>query len=137
MSEIVVGKLKEMLVLETDIDNLSAIVVYPKGTVVEVSSEDTYPSYSKDEDFTNAAQYLKKIQDDEDRIDSYTIADIDSEINDHMKHISILLAELIIRKATLGADVDIPRTSYSIKSGDIDISAKILRLPNPESPIDN
>jgi hypothetical protein len=137
MSEIVVGKLKEMLVLETDIDNLSAIVVYPKGTVVEVSSEDTYPSYSKDEDFTNAAQYLKKIQDDEDRIDSYTIAEIDSKINDHMKHISILLAELIIRKATLGADVDIPRTSYSIKSGDIDISAKILRLPNPESPIDN
>jgi hypothetical protein len=65
MSNTVVGKLKEMLVLETDIDGEASIVVYPKGTVVEISSEETYPSYSKDKDFVEAAQYLKKIEEEE------------------------------------------------------------------------
>ena len=56
----IVGKLLELLAVETEVDGVKSTVVIPKGTVVEVSSEDEYPSYCTDEDFEEAANYLKE-----------------------------------------------------------------------------
>lgn len=56
----IIGKLKEMLVIETEQDGEPAIVVFPKGCIVEVSSEDEYPCSLKDQDLKDACEYLKK-----------------------------------------------------------------------------
>jgi len=60
MSETIIGKLREKLVIETDQDGEPTIVVIPKGAIVEVSSEDEYPSTTTDEDIKDAVEYLKE-----------------------------------------------------------------------------
>jgi len=67
MGNTTVGKLKEILVLETELDGVETVMVYPRGTIVEVSSEEDYPSSSTDKDFDDAAKYLKSLDDDEEK----------------------------------------------------------------------
>lgn len=61
MGKTTVGKLKEMLVLETEIDGESSVLVIPKGVIIEISSEDEYSSYMSDEDLKNVVKYLKDL----------------------------------------------------------------------------
>lgn len=49
-----IGKLKEMLVMESD----GKLIVIPKGSIIEVSSEEEYPHTVKDEDLADAVRYL-------------------------------------------------------------------------------
>lgn len=59
MSKTTIGKLKEMLVMETEVDGEKSIVVIPKGLIVEVSSDDDYPSTMNKKDLQDAVKYLK------------------------------------------------------------------------------
>lgn len=54
-----VGKLAELLALETQVDGEPAIVVIPKGVIVEVYTEDDYQDGLEDEAIDEAAKYLK------------------------------------------------------------------------------
>lgn len=60
MSETVIGKLKEKLVIESEQDGQASIVVFPKGAIVEVSSENEYPHTTTDGDIKDAVDYLKE-----------------------------------------------------------------------------
>jgi len=59
LSNTIVGKLKEMLVLESEENGEPAIVAFPKGSIVEVSSEDFYPDSVTDEAIQEALAYLE------------------------------------------------------------------------------
>lgn len=59
MGKTVIGKLEEMLVLETEQDGQPTIIVWPKGLIVEISSEDDYPETMTDKDVEDAVKYLK------------------------------------------------------------------------------
>ena len=61
MGKTTIGELKEMLVLETQVDNDKSIVVIPKGSIIEVSSEDDYPHTTSTKDIKEAVKYLKEI----------------------------------------------------------------------------
>ncbi len=49
------GRLKEILVLETD----KELIVFPAGIIVEISSEDDYPHEISDKQMDDAVEYLK------------------------------------------------------------------------------
>lgn len=59
MSQTTVGKLLEILVLETEQDGEPVVVAYPKGSIVEVSSEDGYPHTVSTDNIEEAVKYLK------------------------------------------------------------------------------
>lgn len=59
MGKTTIGKLKEMLVLESEQDGEPTIIVIPKGCIVEVSSEEEYPDTVTDKDIEEAVLYLK------------------------------------------------------------------------------
>ena len=61
MGKTTVGKLREMLVIESELDGKPAIVVFPKGLIVEISSEEEYPDTMSDKDIEDAVKYLKDI----------------------------------------------------------------------------
>jgi len=62
MGKTTIGKLKEMLVIETQIDAETSIVVIPKGSIIEVSSEDDYPHTTSTMDIKEAVKYLKEVK---------------------------------------------------------------------------
>lgn len=55
-----IGKLKEMLVLETVVDGKEAEVIYPKGSIVEITTEEDYPHTVSDMDMKEAIKYFGK-----------------------------------------------------------------------------
>ena len=58
---VTIGKLLEMLVIETEVEGEKAVVVVPKGSVIEYCSEEDWPHTTTSEDIEQAAKYLKKI----------------------------------------------------------------------------
>ena len=58
---VTIGKLLEMLVIETEVNGEKSVVVVPKGSVIEYCSEDDWPHTNTSEDIEEAVKYLKKI----------------------------------------------------------------------------
>ena len=56
MGTTTIGKLKELLVLESEEEGEPAIIVMPRGTIIEVSSEEEYPSTTTQKDIEEAAE---------------------------------------------------------------------------------
>ena len=75
MGNITVGKLKEKLVLESEVNGEPAIVVFPKGIIIEVSSEEEYPDDTTDKDLEDAAKYLKNLDDEETNLAEILLVD--------------------------------------------------------------
>lgn len=61
MGKVTIGKLKEMLVIETQVEGIDSIVVVPKGSVIEYCSEDDWPHTNTSKDIMDAAKYLKSL----------------------------------------------------------------------------
>lgn len=59
MAVTTIGKLREKLVIESELDGEPSIVVFPKGAIVEISSDDEYPHTISDKDMKEAVEYLK------------------------------------------------------------------------------
>ena len=59
MGKTMIGKLKEMLVLESEQHGEPVIIVLPKGCIIEVSSEEDYPSTVTDKDIQEAVHSLQ------------------------------------------------------------------------------
>ena len=58
MPRTVIGELKEMLIVITD----EKVIGYPKGTVVEILTDEKNPSYTTNEDIEKVALYLSKLK---------------------------------------------------------------------------
>jgi len=61
MGKTTVGKLREILVLETEQDGELVIVAFPKGCIVEVSSEEEYQGTTTTQDIENAVHFLDRL----------------------------------------------------------------------------
>ncbi len=55
----VIGKLNENLTMETEVDGELADVVFLKGSIVEISTEEEYPHTVKDCDIRDAVEKFK------------------------------------------------------------------------------
>jgi len=54
MSKTMIGVLKKPLIIETEVDGVSSIVVMPKGTVIEILMKESDYDFTTEQDIIDA-----------------------------------------------------------------------------------